>query len=77
MIQKSIDDISLVEMIDSDTLQMMQDTILKALDISAIITDEKGNAVTDWPKHSEYCNLIMSRNSLGGTVWQFIIVMQG
>lgn len=63
---KNIDEISLAEIIEAETLQKMLDSIVKMFDIMAIVTDENGNALTECFDPSTYCNLIGNGNTLGG-----------
>ena len=62
----NMEELSLGELISMDMLQEMQDSIVKMLDVTSIVTDEHGKALTRWSAESAYCDMIMNETALGG-----------
>ena len=62
----NVNEISLTELISAEMLQDMQDSIAGMLDVTSMITDENGNAITGWSAESSYCDMIMNDTVLGG-----------
>lgn len=58
-------DVNLTELIDVETLQEIQDGFARLTGMAALITDEKGNAVTEGSNFTDFCMNYTRKSKIG------------